>query len=612
MVRVSHDTNDAGVIDDARRFAAEAAFASGPQRLRARSTRRAARDRPHALRYDVYNRLRLRLPLLGALDVSYEYFRAPSSQISAFTEPNVFNDVKVDIVGVAWRRAFDLYPGLRRLLDLGYRRVSRVGVVEWYSDLREQINLFEAHPAVSRFLGPDKLTLGMNYVYMQIPTIPGGKLEDRVRARSIRAFYADYAIYRQLLLPDWATRELRRTPPAACTSTAATPWTTRPSASGWSTAATAYGGSACAASGRFDFTVQGTLLSSDTVEDSRDAGDAIFHGLDTSQTVRQLRPTVIGLYRLVDDEAIPDVPPTPLAGLNLVVPVRADFATQGTDAFDNLRGGAELWGKLITTGLRGTHFLVTVGYEAQWFHRVDRLVHLGRGGAAHGLGRPVKAGVLLLVAGCAAGTRAPEPIDPTALVAVGAARYTTAPLGDAPPPSNFAGQPVRPKVTADFAGVPATNDWWSSLIWQYDRDGKANPFSQPLFAIPCRCKRTPAGWACRGRARRRSPGAPTSSPTARTCWSAWRAGGGRDPRAEPRRLGGDGALGERPGGRWSPPSATGSPSPTSRPAAAPAGIPARGGQVRALIGRRRGDRGRGRLRRLRAARGGLEPRRASA
>ena len=52
----------------------------------------------------------------------------------------------------------------------------------------------------------------MNYVYMDIPTVPGGPLADRVRARAIRAFYADYAIYRQLLLPDPSTWELRRTP----------------------------------------------------------------------------------------------------------------------------------------------------------------------------------------------------------------------------------------------------------------------------------------------------------------------------------------------------------------------------------------------------------------
>jgi endoglucanase Acf2 len=90
--------------------------------------------------------------------------------------------------------------------------------------------------------------------------------------------------------------------------------------------------------------------------------------------------------------------------------------------------------------------------------------------------------LLVLPLACAGATAPPLAIDPSSLVAVGAARYTTAPLET--PPANFAGAPVRPKVTAAFAGVPTSNDWWSSLIWQYDRGGKPNPFSEPLFAHP--------------------------------------------------------------------------------------------------------------------------------
>jgi hypothetical protein len=139
----------------------------------------------------------------------------------------------------------------------------------------------------------------------------------------------------------------------------------------------AYGGVSLRGVGPMDVTVQGTLLASDTTEDRRGAGNGVVRVLDESQSIRQIRPTLIALYRLVDEEAIPDVPRTPLAGLNLVVPVRVDFATRGPDAYDNVRGGAELWGKLIATGLRGTNFLVTAGYEAQWFHRLAKVVHMG-------------------------------------------------------------------------------------------------------------------------------------------------------------------------------------------------------------------------------------------
>ncbi|HEY0713851.1 MAG TPA: hypothetical protein VGF45_14320, partial [Polyangia bacterium] len=42
-------------------------------------------------------------------------------------------------------------------------------------------------------------------------------------------------------------------------------------------------------------------------------------------------------------------------------------------------------------------------------------------------------------------------------------------------------KPVKPKVAANFAGPPITNDWWSSLIWQ--RDPK-NPWSYNMFPHP--------------------------------------------------------------------------------------------------------------------------------
>ena len=51
-------------------------------------------------------------------------------------------------------------------------------------------------------------------------------------------------------------------------------------------------------------------------------------------------------------------------------------------------------------------------------------------------------------------------------------------------PANRRGQAVRPKVTAEFAGPPATNEWWSSLIWQFDADGQENPFSENMYPHP--------------------------------------------------------------------------------------------------------------------------------
>ncbi len=388
ILRASADTNEFGSIDDSRRYAAEAQFAGSPQRLNRPLDPQELRGIIRTpFRYGLFSRLRLRLPWIGALDASYEYFRAPDSQIGAYTEPNRFTNVAVDSFSVGWKRTLDLHPVFDLLLDVAYRRVERTGVVEWYPQLREGVNLLELRPAVARFIGPDKLLLGMNYVYMQIPTVPGGAVSDRVRARAIRAFYADYAVYRQLLLPDPTTWELKRRATRGLHFYGGYAMDDEAFGVRVSYRRDSYGGISLRGVGAFDFTLQGSVLASDSTEDRRGVGGDIVRVLDQAQVIRQVRPTFVLLYRLLDEEAIPDLPRTPLAGLNLVIPVRADFAYRGTDAFDNVRGGAEVWSKLVSTGLRGTNFLLTAGYEAQLFHRLSRVIHMGRVELRMGWGR---------------------------------------------------------------------------------------------------------------------------------------------------------------------------------------------------------------------------------
>ena len=96
--------------------------------------------------------------------------------------------------------------------------------------------------------------------------------------------------------------------------------------------------------------------------------------------------------------------------------------------------------------------------------------------------------VLVVAASCspaAVAPRAPSPPpDPAISVAAGAGYYVTRLIDGEALPGNERGAPVTPKVTADFTGPPTSNDWWSSLIWQFDRGGKANPYSEPMFAHP--------------------------------------------------------------------------------------------------------------------------------
>jgi endoglucanase Acf2 len=42
-------------------------------------------------------------------------------------------------------------------------------------------------------------------------------------------------------------------------------------------------------------------------------------------------------------------------------------------------------------------------------------------------------------------------------------------------------RPVKPKITEDFEGPPVTNDWWSSLIWQFE---EKEPYSYEMFPHP--------------------------------------------------------------------------------------------------------------------------------
>jgi hypothetical protein len=376
MLRASRDTSEFNGIDDAPRFTSEAMFSASPQRLNRPLDQDELRGIVRTpMRWDFYNRLRLRIPALGALDASYRVLRAPRSQIVRFTEPNSFGPVEVNEAAVGWRRAFDLSPAFDLLIDVGYRRVMRKGVLEWYPDRRESINLFEARPAIARFIGPDKLVVGMNFVFMDIPIVPGGLVEDRVRARSIRAFYADYALYRPLLLPQLPSWSLRRTYTRGWHFFGGYVFDDEAYGVRLVERRTAYAGSSLRGVGGFDFTLQGTLFAARTTFPSRDPATAGARNADPAQTNSQIRPTALILYRLIDEETVPGMPSNPLVGLNLVVPIRHDFALTGLRTFENTRAGAELWAKLVVAGLRGTSFLLTAGYEAQRFHRLGLVIH---------------------------------------------------------------------------------------------------------------------------------------------------------------------------------------------------------------------------------------------
>ena len=74
----------------------------------------------------------------------------------------------------------------------------------------------------------------------------------------------------------------------------------------------------------------------------------------------------------------------------------------------------------------------------------------------------------------------PEPPDAPARKVGKGFVVTTAPAGIVVGADNKH-QAVKPKVTEDFEGPPTSNDWWSSLIWQFDAK---EPYSYEMFPHP--------------------------------------------------------------------------------------------------------------------------------
>lgn len=75
--------------------------------------------------------------------------------------------------------------------------------------------------------------------------------------------------------------------------------------------------------------------------------------------------------------------------------------------------------------------------------------------------------------------RSDEPVSPG--TSVGAGTFATRPPAGAKIGVTATGQRAKPKFSPDFGGIPTSNDWWSSLLWQYTEDA---PHSLPLYAHP--------------------------------------------------------------------------------------------------------------------------------
>ncbi len=362
---IARDTTDFWETSDTRRFtqelqtAVERRQAGGP-RLTDAEIGGIARA---PARWDTEARLRLRERVIGVIDGTYRRARLVDSQITDGSVPDQFNDVDVEEAGLHVRRVFPLYPAFDWMVDASYTLQKRTGVVEGFPDETEDIKIAQVSSTISRFLGPDKLTLGGTYVAFDIPDSPGGGLMSE-RQRAIRAAFVDYAIYRPMLLPqlDKGTLALERRMRRGWHWFAAGILDDEQFGRSVVKKQIFTGGTAFKGLGDYNLTLSGSYLSSD-MEDNGSRDD--------DQSNSQWRTYVSVLRRIVDEEANPGVPGT-IAAMSIVVPVRHDLALTGLTEYENVRAGVELWTKFFSSGLRGTSFLVNIGADYQYFYNIDK------------------------------------------------------------------------------------------------------------------------------------------------------------------------------------------------------------------------------------------------
>jgi endoglucanase Acf2 len=78
-------------------------------------------------------------------------------------------------------------------------------------------------------------------------------------------------------------------------------------------------------------------------------------------------------------------------------------------------------------------------------------------------------------------------------VAVGKGFYLEDPPVGEKVPSTTEGTRAIPKVTAAFNQLPMSHKWWTSLMWENDREHRKNPYSENMYPNPLAMRAHPGG-----------------------------------------------------------------------------------------------------------------------
>lgn len=113
--------------------------------------------------FESFNNMRLRLDVPFIIDLSYKYRDIANGQITNFSNPNIFNDVKVSEYGLALQTSSNTSE-YGYLLRGSYKRVNQKGVIEYLPTSSEDIDQYEVNTLVSKNFGIDTASLYVTYV----------------------------------------------------------------------------------------------------------------------------------------------------------------------------------------------------------------------------------------------------------------------------------------------------------------------------------------------------------------------------------------------------------------------------------------------------------------
>jgi hypothetical protein len=416
QVRFAKDTRDFFFNNEYRQFTGEMVFANtgirqggtlpglGGGPLDARQQWDLVRA---PWRFQIENKLRIRQNLLGTFDFLHAYLRQWNSQIWSFYNPNnscdknrvcdpslpAFTDIQVQQIGLGYERVFPLYPVFDLRLAGTVQRVWRDGIVEFHPwnvvefnpdgtlfdpNRRETFNLYEIKPSISRFLGADKLTI--NGVWAVLDNPEGtfdAPPDEQLRRKVIRAINFEYGMYHPLVLPTFEFGRLStyRTPTRGLYIFGGVADDSERWGSHEVQAQDYYLGTRFEGPHWTDFTLQGIWEQTNTIVGETD-GRGNFVTSYPGQLFSSFRSVFVLQYRVRSYDTFPGMPPSHLGFgsdmFNLVFPFFWDKATSGPSTYENVRGGMQIWTKLIGEGIGGTTFLITAGADYQYFYRIKK------------------------------------------------------------------------------------------------------------------------------------------------------------------------------------------------------------------------------------------------